>query len=88
MIPNLKIFIKNFFEILLDSCHFGKSSDSLRILEEATLKKEEDLFSVPFNYVGLGHYKTISPSQVIGEIRQLFDLVCSIKPKVIIKLRW
>ena len=72
------IYIKNIFcekiDQLLDSYHFGASLDRLRVLEENAFKKEGELFTVPFNYNSLGQYDSISPSQVVAEIRSLFDV--------------
>jgi predicted O-methyltransferase YrrM len=86
MLYTFKIFIREKIDQLLDSYHFGASLDRLRVLEENTFKKEGELFTVPFNYHGLGHYDSISPSQVVAEIRSLFDVVRELKPKIVCEI--
>ena len=86
MLYTLKVFAREKIDQLLDSQHFGASLDRLRVLEENTFKKEGELFVVPFNYKGLGHYDSISPSQVVAEIRSLFDMVRELKPKIVCEI--
>jgi cephalosporin hydroxylase len=86
MLNNLKVVLREKLHQLLDPYHFGESMDRLRIMEEATYKAEGGLFSVPFEYKGLGHYGTISPSQVVGEIRSLFEMVRELKPKTVCEI--
>jgi hypothetical protein len=86
MLNKIKFFLREKVNKLFDFYHFGESSDRLRIIEEKTFKTDGELFSVPFNFKGLGHYGTISPSQVIGEIRSLFDMVKELKPKTVCEI--
>jgi cephalosporin hydroxylase len=86
MLYKLKTVIRDKIDQILDPYHFGASTDRLRVLEEKTYKTEGELFTVPFNYTGLGHYGSISPSQVIGEIRALFDMVRELRPKIVCEI--
>lgn len=86
MLYTLKCAIREKIDELLDPYYFGVSSDRLRVLEEATYKAEGELFTLPFNYKGLGHYGSISPSQVVGEIRSLFDMVRELEPKTVCEI--
>jgi len=86
MLYQLKLFLRSVLDHILDPLHFGKSVDRLRVLEEKVYAEEGDLFSVPFNYKGLGHYETISPSQVLSEIRPLYDLVRNLRPRVVCEI--
>lgn len=78
MVFKFKKIVREIINKLFDHSHFGASSDRLRVLEEDTYRAEGDLFSVPFKYIGFGHYDTISPSQVVGEIRLLENILPTI----------
>ena len=62
------------------------SSIKLKRLEKIFYKKHNSFFQVPFTYRGYGHYKIITPSQEVNEVKPFFDLLCNKKPKIICEI--
>ena len=66
--------------------HFRVAARRLLALEVQYRARGEDVFHVPFRYQGPGIYSVISPSQVLEEIRSLYEAVRGIQPRTVCEI--
>ena len=86
MLSKIKNLAREINYFIFDKIYFWMSSIKLKRLEKIIYKKHNSFFQVPFTYRGYGHYKIITPSQEVNEVKPFFDFLCNKKPKIICEI--
>lgn len=85
-VGNTYRFIMRMVNTLLCPIHYSHAVKKLSALEARCFAQKGDLFDVPFQYRGFGFYNKISPTQVVAEIRELYNIVRGVNPKYVCEI--
>jgi predicted O-methyltransferase YrrM len=83
---DLRVFISKAKSRLLSYPYYLGGLFILKMLEARCRIRNGDLFDVPFLYQGPRIYKTISPTQIIQEIRGLYDIIKALQPRYVCEI--
>jgi len=86
LVNMLKQKVKDFLHESFMSIDFKNAVKKLKETEDYYQSTTGEHFDVPFKFIGKRHFATIGPSQVIKEIRNLYELVKSENPKTILEI--
>ena len=74
------------YRTLMAPIHYRQAICRLAALEKECLARAGDHFDVPFRFLGSGLFDIISPTQVIPEVRQLYEAVRAIRPRCVCEI--
>ena len=77
--------MKNLIYRLFSKYHLRHGLRTISNLENK-LPTQASRFAVPFVYRGKGFFKSIEPRQNLGEIEQLYQQICEIRPERVLEI--